>query len=116
MTAVRSRTRSLSAAVLLVGLLCATAACGTEAPSAAESDWEEPAAYTYTLTSSEGERALLGTFRVTVRDGGVAEAVGLDGSARRVVRDLPDQVPTISGLLAEMEQARRDGADRAEAE
>jgi hypothetical protein len=62
------------------------------------------------LTSSEGERALLGTFRVTVRDGKVAKAVGLDESARRVVRDLREQVPTLGGLLEQLEQARRDGA------
>ncbi|NNN32371.1 hypothetical protein HLK59_18795 [Streptomyces sp. S3(2020)] len=103
--------RSLFSVAVLVGGL---AACGDEAEPAA-SAWEEPAAYTYTLTSSEGERALIGIFRITVRDGEVTKAVGLDDSARRVVRELPDQVPTIGALLEELEQARGDDADTAEA-
>jgi hypothetical protein len=109
--------------------MCATAACGAEpsaSPGSAEraeeksavvrsrTAWEEPSSYTYTLKSSEGERALLGTFRVTVRDGKVVEAVGLDESGRRVARQLPDAVPTIGDLLKELEQARRDKADTAE--
>ncbi|MFJ3620532.1 DUF6174 domain-containing protein [Streptomyces iakyrus] len=72
--------------------------------------------YAYTLTSSEGERSLIGAFRVTVRDGKVVKAVGLDDSGRRVVRQLPDEVPTLGELLAEMAQARRAKADTAEAE
>ncbi|MFD6173794.1 DUF6174 domain-containing protein [Streptomyces coeruleorubidus] len=129
MTAVRSRVRFLSAAVLVGGLLCATSACGTSTSStsgeAAESKsegvqselpWEEPDSYAYTLTSSEGERSLIGTFRVTVRDGKVVRAVGLDDSGRRVVRRLPGEVPTLGELLTEMAQARRDKADTAEAE
>jgi hypothetical protein len=119
----------LSAAALIGGLMCATSACGAEtSPGSAEETtsknatvqsrtaWEEPASYTYTLTSSEGERNLLGTYRVTVRDGEVAKAVGLDESSRRVVRQIPGEVPTIGGLLEELEQARRDKADTAEAE
>jgi hypothetical protein len=92
---------------------------GTEPRSAttgSDTTWEEPSSYTYTLKSSEGERTLLGTFRVTVRNGKVAEAVGLDGSGRRLVKELPGEVPTIGKLLEEMEQARRDRADVAEAE
>ncbi|MFJ6573662.1 DUF6174 domain-containing protein [Streptomyces sp. NPDC091292] len=117
MTAVRSLARSVSAAALSGGLLCATAACGTDVrPESAAPPWQEPSSYTYTLTSSEGERALIGAFRVTVRDGKVTKARGLDSSARRMVRDLPDQVPTLGALLAELDQARRDKADTAEAE
>ncbi|WP_033327462.1 DUF6174 domain-containing protein [Streptomyces yerevanensis] len=126
MTAVRSRARSVSAAVLIGGLMCAAVACGTETPASSgaterpepksETTWEEPPSYTYTLKSSEGERSLLGTFRVTVRDGKVAEAVGLDESSRRVVKRLPGEVPTIGELLEELKQARRDQADTAKAE
>ncbi|MFF0161185.1 DUF6174 domain-containing protein [Streptomyces sp. NPDC005263] len=133
MTAVRSPARFTSAALLLVGLaglLGSTAACGNEAATPpgseaepapmtvephSESSWEEPASYAYTLTSSEGERALIGAFRVTVRDGAVAEAVGLDDSGRRVVRRLPDEVPTLGRLLDELKRARHDKADVAEA-
>ncbi|MGW3409270.1 DUF6174 domain-containing protein [Streptomyces sp. NPDC000888] len=131
MTSLRITPRSLPAAALIGGLLLATAACGTEAstssgsggkaaakpsPELTTTTWEEPASYVYTLTSSEGERNLIGKFRVTVRFGKVAKAVGLDDSARRVVRQSLDQVPTIGGLLEELEQARRDNADEAEAE
>ncbi|AZP16052.1 DUF6174 domain-containing protein [Streptomyces aquilus] len=103
----------------VAGLICTVAGCGAETSSASapkEVTWEEPAAYTYTLTSSEGERSLIGRFRVTVRDGKVTEAVGLDDSARRVVERAPDQVPTLGALLGALKQARSDGADTAEAE
>ncbi|MFJ8629245.1 DUF6174 domain-containing protein [Streptomyces sp. NPDC093568] len=104
-------------AALVGGLICAAAACGTETDPARElAPWQEPAAYTYTLRSTEGERSLIGTFRITVRDGAVVKAVGLDDSGRRVVEDIPEEVPTIGELLAELEQARRDDADKAEAE
>jgi len=53
---------------------------------------------------------------VTVHDGEVSDATGLDDSARRMVRRLPDQVPTLGDLLRELDQARRDDADTAEAE
>lgn len=59
---------------------------------------------------------MIGTFRITVRDGAVVKTVGLDDSGRRVARDIPDAVPTMGELLAELEQARLDDADVAEAE
>ncbi|NUO41198.1 MAG: hypothetical protein HOV82_04090 [Streptomyces sp.] len=119
MTVVRTPARLLAAAALAAGLTCTAGACGTEdTASSAEGQpvWEEPASYTFTLTSSEGERSLIGTFRITVRDGKVTEAVGLDDSARRFVARAPDQVPTLGTLLDELAQARRDDADTAEAE
>ncbi|MGW7088936.1 DUF6174 domain-containing protein [Streptomyces sp. NPDC054871] len=117
MTAVRPGLHAMSAVALIAGLMCATAACADPDSAATRSEvaWEEPPSYAYTLKSSEGERSLLGTFRVTVRDGKVAESAGLDASARRVVKQMPGEVPTIGELLEEMEQARRDGADKAEA-
>lgn len=48
--------------------------------------------------------------------GGLARATGLDDSGRGVVGNHPDAVPTIGELLDELEQARRDDADTAEAE
>lgn len=119
MTAVTRTARTVSRAALIAGLIWAVAACGTESKSASARSaptWLEPASYTYTLRSTEGERALLGTFRITVREGAVVRTVGLDDSGRRVVADVPDAVPTLGELLDELEQARRDGADRAEAE
>ncbi|WP_240926396.1 DUF6174 domain-containing protein [Streptomyces sp. JB150] len=78
--------------------------------------WTEPEAYSYTLQSSGGERALLGSYRVTVRDGRVTDARGLDDSARDMVKRLPGQVPTLGGLLRELERARQEDADEAAAE
>ncbi|MFG2133454.1 DUF6174 domain-containing protein [Streptomyces sp. NPDC048751] len=111
MTAVRSTARALLPCALLT-------ACGTTATPAAEPSrpvWTAPPAYTYTLTSSEGERTLIGTFRVTVRDGEVVHATGLDEGSRRVVRQSPDAIPTLTDLLAELDQARDDHADVTEA-
>ncbi|MEU9289450.1 DUF6174 domain-containing protein [Streptomyces sp. NPDC048275] len=131
MTVVRSPARFVSAAALVGGLLCASAACGGEASTSSNSakgtgaksaavqsepPWQEPASYAYTLASSEGERSLIGTFRVTVRDGKVVKAADLDDSGRRVVEHIPGEVPTLGELLEELQQARRDQADTAEAE
>ncbi|MFI7409703.1 DUF6174 domain-containing protein [Streptomyces sp. NPDC049627] len=118
-SAVSLTRRAVSRAVLIGGLLGAVAACGNGTQSARTQSrvpWQEPASYTYTLRSSEGERALLGAFRITVRDGAVVKAEGLDDSGRRLVEDMPDAVPTIGQLLGELEQARRDDADTAEAQ
>ncbi|MGI5423469.1 DUF6174 domain-containing protein [Streptomyces sp. CA-179760] len=106
--------------VLIGGVICAAAGCGTDtragtqAPSRAP--WQEPASYTYTLRSSEGERSLLGTFRISVRDGAVVRSVGLDDMGRRALESAPDAVPTIGELLKELEQARQEDADTAEAD
>jgi hypothetical protein len=118
MTTVNARARAVAAAA---ALLAGATACGagTQAStsnSSASRAWTEPASYVYTLNSAGGERALIGTFRITVRGHQVVHARGLDDSARRVVADLPDQVPTIGRLLGELEQARDEGADEAVAE
>lgn len=120
MTDVPPRPRPVPAAVLIGALLCATAACdsgaspGSAAGSTPGPGWEEPASYTYTLTSQT--QVLAGTFRVDVRDGAVAEVVGLDEDSRRAAREVPGQVPTIGGLLERLEQARGGAAHTAEAE
>ncbi|MFC5218966.1 DUF6174 domain-containing protein [Streptomyces coerulescens] len=114
MTAVPVSARVVFRAALVAGLVCAVAGCATEPEPEATPAWREPDSYTYTLRSSEGERSLIGTFRITVRDGAVVRATGLDDSGRRVVEDVPDTVPTIGELLDEWRQARRDDADTAE--
>lgn len=81
-----------------------------------KSSWQEPNSYTYTLESSDGERALLGKYRITVRDRRVAQAEGLDEYAKRIVAKLPDTVPTIGDLLQQLEQVRRTNGDLAEIE
>jgi hypothetical protein len=80
---------------------------GGGAPVSAWDEWDEPSDYLYTLDSGCGERSLYGTFRVTVRDGRVAdwEPVGENYTPRSV------EVPSIGGLLDEAEQARESGAD-----
>lgn len=115
------RARAISTAALVGALLSVTVACGPEEegngqPAPGGVGWEEPAEYAYTLESTQGERALIGKFRVTVRDGAVTKTVGLDDSARRLVAQSPDQVPTIGALLEELNQARKENADKAEAE
>ncbi|MEW2401734.1 DUF6174 domain-containing protein [Streptomyces sp. NPDC046862] len=112
--------RTITLSALLMG--AAAVACGTEAaeeagPGASRLPrWSEPSSYTYTLESSEGERALIGKFRVTVRDGEVVSAVGLDESGELVAKRSRRDVPTIRGLLEECERARAEGADTAEVE
>jgi hypothetical protein len=119
LTAVSLAARAVSGAALIGGMICTAAACGTGTSQSAQvqsgAPWEEPASYAYTLQSSEGERSLLGTFRISVRDGAVVKSVGLDAMGRRAVESVPDAVPSIGDLLEELEQARRDDADTAEA-
>ncbi|MFF7388664.1 DUF6174 domain-containing protein [Streptomyces scabiei] len=112
-TAVRPRLRALATSALAGTLLWAITGCGQEPtlPKASAPTWQEPASYTYTLRSTQGKRPLIGTFEVTVRDGKVVEAVGLDDSGRHVVDRSPQHVPTIGALLREAEAARAEGAD-----
>jgi hypothetical protein len=107
------RHRALTAAAMAGMLLGALSACGEGPMTAKRSSpaWEEPSAYRYTLKSSEGERALIGTFEVTVRDGKVVKTVGIDESGRRVVNQKLTEVPSIAGLLKQAEAAREEGAD-----
>lgn len=120
MTAGRSRARFLSTAALLAALSCATTACGSSTSADAaeanepKSTWVEPVSYSYTLTSNT--QVLAGTFQVKVRNGKVAEVVGLDEDSRRQVRDLPAEVPTIGKLLKTLNQARSEDADTADAD
>ncbi|QHT57988.1 hypothetical protein GXP71_19145 [Cellulomonas sp. H30R-01] len=58
--------------------------------------------YAFSLTSSCGERLLVGSYRVTVTDGAVTAVEGLDEVGRRIAgeaQDLAAQVPTIDTLL-----------------
>ncbi|MGW2781239.1 DUF6174 domain-containing protein [Streptomyces populi] len=120
MTAGRSRARFVVKTVLYGALVSVTTACSSS-PSAQSTEtnepkrtWEEPASYSYTLTSST--QVLAGTFRVRVRNGKSVEVVGLDEDSRRQARDLPGQVPTLGTLLKKLDQARSEGADTAEAD
>ncbi|ULR51085.1 DUF6174 domain-containing protein [Streptomyces deccanensis] len=131
MTHLRSRARSVLLAAALVagtvGTVGMTAACDGGAPTEPKGRaspkptttrntvmWHEPASYVYTLTSTS--QALAGRFRVTVRDGEVAEAVGLDEDSRRAVRQRPGDIPKIGDLMAMVEKAWQEQADTAEVE
>jgi hypothetical protein len=95
-------------------LLTLTGACAGPQETAGQQPsptWTAPVKYGFTLDSQCGERALIGRFRVTVRDE-VVHAEGLDDAARRALMlRIADLVPTLTRLEAEAEQARRDGAD-----
>ena len=80
---------------------------------AAPATWTEPSSYKFTLTSSCGERALIGRFKVTVEGGLVTRNEGLDDSARRALMlRLAKLVPTLGDLEAEADTARKEGADQ----
>jgi len=109
-------------------LLTLLASCGAtpsaeSMPTAPEPDasqraqWEDtrPADYSFVLESRCGERSLIGRFAVTVRGGKVTRAVGLDQSARAMLRSSgPADVPTIDALLVELDDARAADADRSD--
>ncbi|MGW1885919.1 DUF6174 domain-containing protein [Streptomyces sp. NPDC001970] len=121
MTAPRSPLLLAAAALALV-----TAGCGSESGSAPpaghgaetlkEAAWTEPGRYSFRLLSEGGERNGLGEYRITVEDGKVVKAVGLDEQARRTVTAGLQSVPTLGDLLKEFRQARQDRADVARAE
>ncbi|MGK5683072.1 DUF6174 domain-containing protein [Actinoplanes sp. URMC 104] len=109
-----SHVRRWAASAAVVGVL---AGCDGPQEHEAALSWEEPAAYTYELDSQCGERALIGRYRITVRDGRVTHAEGLDEPARRTVADSPsDTIPTLGRLADELDEARRAGADVARIE
>ena len=123
------RIRGLLSGIVLVAALagCAQTAAtgGASAPEpaaapvsapaaapAAKKGWTEPPAYKFTLTSTCGERALIGRYRVTVRSGMVTATEGLDDAARKALMlHLSRLVPTLGQLLDEANTARRQGAD-----
>jgi hypothetical protein len=75
-----------------------------------KSVWTEPAEYSFTLTSSCGERPLLGKFQATVSQGKIVKVRGLDDPARRALMlRLAELVPTMGLLEAQAETARNEG-------
>lgn len=112
--------------VLLPGACSATGASPTGEPTvdpsevqassapslsaSAVAEWAEPAAYSFTLESRCGERNLIGRFAVEVENGVVIAVEDLvdQGGATSVVQ--PADVPTLSGLLALVAEARNEGA------
>ena len=75
-------------------------------------EWTEPGAYAYHLFSDCGERGGIGRFRVAVANGQVVSFEGTDELGLRHAPLMTEQdVPTIGGLIAWAEDARRAGAE-----
>jgi hypothetical protein len=97
---------------VLLAALCALVQSGCGATSSTEvapartrsvSPSSLPTSYRYVLTSSCGERALIGDYRISVRDGTVRSAVAVDPQADP---GLPLQAyPTLQALLVMAETA-----------
>jgi hypothetical protein len=101
--------RGRHAAALLVTAV--TVGCGSGPPVPT---WEEPPDYRFAVESTCGERAFVGDYRVTVRDGSVAGADWFRSDDERWVpveaEDL-DGIPTLGDLLDEARAARERDAD-----
>ncbi|MEV4709117.1 DUF6174 domain-containing protein [Actinoplanes sp. NPDC049316] len=69
--------------------------------------WTEPANYVFVVQRQCEGRQPLGTYRVTVRDGAVAEADRIDG--RTAIGEEEIDVPTLGGLLDLARTAADDG-------
>ncbi|MEP7378791.1 MAG: DUF6174 domain-containing protein [Chloroflexota bacterium] len=72
-------------------------------------EWQEPPAYSFTLSAQCGERALIGLFHVEVENGKTVVAQGLEGYYATHPID-PRGVPTLGDLLAIAARARAQGA------
>lgn len=98
-----------SAGLLLAAATGCTAAETRPAPE--PTSWSEPDRYTYRLLSTSGDRPGTGDFQVTVDRGKVVKALGLDDGHRHTVERNPREIPTLSGLLTRVAEARAAHAD-----
>jgi Family of unknown function (DUF6174) len=114
----RATTQTWLAGAVGIGLAAtAVAGCGGGSAAseprlggheAASTSWTEPGDYSYTLSSSCGERAGLGAFRLWVHDGRVERAKPLSEGADL----LPlSQLPTIGDIIRTAGEAQAGGAD-----
>jgi hypothetical protein len=83
----------------------------TGAPVSQASGWIEPAAYTFTLQSACGERALIGIFRVRVEGHRTVAFSGVDAAGLRFQGD-PGAIPTLGAILEEAADAKARSASR----
>jgi uncharacterized protein DUF6174 len=104
-------------AVALAAAGCSSSGGESAAEETVQSQWREPANYSYTLDSRCGEQAVLGRYRITVANGVVADVKPLDQAATDSgAMNNRDSVPTMSRLLEYVDIARGAGADVATAE
>jgi hypothetical protein len=86
-------------------------ASGPQASPPPTTGWVEPTEYRFVLESSCGERNLLGTFDITVRNGQATAYQALDEQAAVFVGSLGD-MPTLGKLMARREEMRNVEFDR----
>lgn len=104
----------ISAGALLMLAGCGGDGGGSTSREPATSGWNEPGHYGYTLRSSCGERLLHGTMRLTVKDGKVVEADGLDEIGTNTLEAAKfEHLPSLKDLVVEYESTVRRGADKA---
>ena len=97
---------------------CTSGHSGTAASDENRLLWRhaEPSSYSFTVVSRCGERAFLGRFAVSVRDGEVIKVEGLDAAARSMIdHGFAGEVKSIDDMLVELDAARREDADLAQA-
>ena len=94
--------RQLILSSLLLGAALSACTWTEDPPLSTGPIWEEPAAYSYSVSSSCGERTFIGSFTIEVAQGTVVGAEALDQSAEAVIAssDL-EALPTVGNLVAE---------------
>jgi hypothetical protein len=99
-------TRSVAAVLLPVAL--GVAACGTSGGTVASSgmltaeEWQEPAAYSFAVTSSCGERSFIGDYRVDVAGGEVVASEWRNPEGQWEPVDQLEWVPTLGDMVDEV--------------
>ena len=92
---------------LLLGVVLSACTTAEEPPLSTGSIWEEPSAYSYSVSSSCGERTFLGSFTIEVAQGKVVDAEALDRSAEVVIASSGlEALPTLGNLVAEYTSAK----------
>lgn len=92
---------------LILGVALSACTWTEEPPLSTESLWEEPAAYSYSVSSLCGERNFIGSFAIEVAQGTVIGAEALDQSAEVVMASLGlEALPTLGSLVAEYVSAK----------
>jgi len=100
---------------LLAALLVASLTIGACSSTTENNDpepWQEATSYSYTLSSGCGERFLIGTFDIQVRDHVVIDASALDDDAQALLDNSGlDHIPTLQQIYDEFWTAKWGEAD-----